>query len=66
MDKDAKKRLNQRIINNLMHKLFHIEIQLKHGCTGCELQLLEEQRAKIELRLMELQGEPVSDLAMRN
>lgn len=54
MDKDAKMRLQQKIINNLHHKLFHIEIQLKQGCTGYELQLLEQQRAKIESRLMTL------------
>jgi hypothetical protein len=44
--------LDQRVINNLHHKLFHIEMRIKQGANGTELQLLEVRRLSIETRLM--------------
>jgi len=46
----------QKVINNLHHKLFHIEMRLKEGVTGTELQLLETRRVSIEARLMVIYG----------
>jgi hypothetical protein len=52
MNKQAKLKLDQRVINNLHHKLFHIEMRIKQGANGTELQLLEVRRLSIETRLM--------------
>ena len=52
MDKEARIKQQQRVINNLHHKLFHIEMRIKQGATGIELQLLETRRLSIETRLM--------------
>lgn len=46
----------QKVINNLNHKLFHIEMRIKSGATGTELQLLETRRISIETRLMVIYG----------
>ena len=54
MNKEQKAKHQQRLINNLNHKLFQIETSIKQGPTGPELQLLETRAAKIKVRLMDL------------
>lgn len=56
LPKGAKARHNQKVINNLHHKLFNAEVALQRGLTGLELQRMERYRFSIETRLMELYG----------
>jgi len=54
MNKSERSAHEQKVINNLNHKLFQIEMRIMQGPNGIELQRLEQSRIRIEVRLMNL------------
>ena len=54
LNKEQQVRHEQKLIANLNHKLFQLEMRIMQGINGVELQKLESAKVRIEVRLMNI------------
>jgi hypothetical protein len=56
LNKEMKQLHTLKVIRNLNYKLMQVEMRIRYGANGIELQRLEQTRFRYETRLMQLYG----------